>query len=232
VLFVSQEIKEKALISLNTVKKTFFTSAGAFDALKGINLTIDKGEFVSIVGKSGSGKSTLLNMITGIDKPTSGEVVIGEKDIRTMSESRISKWRGTNIGLVFQFFQLIPTLSVIENIMLPMDFCSMYSMSQRKERALSLLAQVGIEDQAHKFPNTLSGGQQQRAAIARALANDPPIVVADEPTGNLDSATSTDIFNIFQELIRCGKTLIIVTHDQDIANRSSRIVKLSDGLIA
>jgi putative ABC transport system ATP-binding protein len=232
VLFMSQEVKVQPLIHLNAVRKTFMTSAGSFEALKDIDLTINKGEFVSIVGKSGSGKSTLLNMITGIDKPTSGEIVIGGNAIQTMSETRMSKWRGSNIGLVFQFFQLIPTLSVIENVMLPMDFCSVYPAPMRKERAMNLLEQVGIKDQAYKFPGTLSGGQQQRAAIARALANDPPIVIADEPTGNLDSATSKDIFNIFGELIRSGKTLVIVTHDQDIANRSSRTVRLADGRIA
>lgn len=229
---MSHELKEQPLINLNAVNKTFITSAGTFDALKDISLSINKSEFVSIVGKSGSGKSTLLNMITGIDKPTTGEVVIGDKAIQTMSENQISKWRGTNVGIVFQFFQLIPTLSVIENVMLPMDFCNRFPISQRRERAMDLLELVGIADQRYKFPNTLSGGQQQRAAIARSLANDPPIVVADEPTGNLDSATSKDIFDIFEGLVCNGKTLIVVTHDQDIASRCSRTIKLADGLIA
>ena len=223
--------QEQTLISLNNVKKTFKTSAGNFYALKGINLTVNKGESVSVVGKSGSGKSTLMNMITGIDKPTSGEILVGEKAVHSMSENQISKWRGVNIGVVFQFFQLLPTLSVIENMMLPMDFCNTFPVSQRKERALNLLKLVGIEDQAYKFPTALSGGQQQRAAIARALANDPPIVLADEPTGNLDSATANDVFGIFNELVNAGKTLIIVTHDQDIANQCSRTIRLADGQI-
>ena len=225
------ESKQQPLINLRNVKKTFKTASGTFDALKGINMTVNKGEFVSVVGKSGSGKSTLMNMITGIDKPTSGEILIGENAIHSMTENKIARWRGINIGFVFQFFQLLPTLSVIENVMLPMDFCNTYPALERKERALSLLKQVGIEDQAYKFPTTLSGGQQQRSAIARALANDPSIVVADEPTGNLDSTTANDIFNIFNELVQSGKTIIIVTHDQDIANKCSRSIQLADGLI-
>lgn len=229
---MNQELKEKSLINLHDVKKTFSSSAGTFVALKGITLTVNKGEFISVVGKSGSGKSTLMNMIAGIDKPSSGEILIGEKAIHSMSENQVSKWRGVNVGVVFQFFQLLPTLSVIENIMLPMDFCNTFPIFQRKERALSLLEQVGIEDQAYKFPTALSGGQQQRAAIARALANDPPIIVADEPTGNLDTATANDVFSIFKELVRADKTLIIVTHDQDIAGRCSRTIKLADGQIA
>jgi len=228
---VHGESKQQPLINLRNVKKTFKTASGTFDALKGINMTVNKGEFVSVVGKSGSGKSTLMNMITGIDKPTSGEILIGENAIHSMTENKIARWRGINIGFVFQFFQLLPTLSVIENVMLPMDFCNTYPALERKERALSLLKQVGIEDQAYKFPTTLSGGQQQRSAIARALANDPSIVVADEPTGNLDSTTANDIFNIFNELVQSGKTIIIVTHDQDIANKCSRSIQLADGLI-
>lgn len=228
---MSIESKYQALLKVQNAKKTFISSAGTFEALKGINLIINPGEFVSIVGKSGSGKSTLMNLIAGIDKPTSGEIFIGEKAIHAMSENQLSKWRGVNVGVVFQFFQLLPTLSVLENVMLPMDFCNTFPLSQRKERALGLLKQVGIVDQAYKFPTALSGGQQQRAAIARALANDPPIILADEPTGNLDSATANDVFGIFTDLVRIGKTLIIVTHDQDIAGRCSRTIKLADGQI-
>lgn len=226
---MSKESTEKALINLNTIKKTFINSAGTFNALKGINLNINKGEFVSVIGKSGSGKTTLMNMIAGIDKPTSGEIFIGDKAIHSMSENEISKWRGKNIGIVFQFFQLLPTLSIIENVMLPMDFCNTFPKAKRKERALNLLKQVGIEDQAYKFPTSLSGGQQQRAAIARALANDPSIIVADEPTGNLDTVTASAVFGIFNDLIQDGKTLIIVTHDQDIASRCTRTIKIVDG---
>lgn len=224
-------LKGQSLINLNSVKKTFTTSQTTFDALKGVSLTINKGEFAAVIGKSGSGKTTLMNMIAGIDNPTSGEIFIGEKAIHTMSENQISKWRGINVGTVFQFFQLLPTLSIIENVMLPMDFCNTFSISERKERAFGLLQQVGIEDQAYKFPTALSGGQQQRAAIARALANDPPIILADEPTGNLDTATANDVFSIFNNLVQSGKTLIIVTHDQDIASRCSRTIKLSDGQV-
>jgi len=228
---LNKELKDQPLIRLNTVKKTFTSSAGEFEALKGISLCINKGEFVSVVGKSGSGKTTLMNMLAGIDRPTSGEVFVGEKAVHSMSGNQISRWRGSNLGIVFQFFQLLPTLSVIENVMLPMDFCNAYPISERKYRAFDLLKQVGIEEQAYKFPASLSGGQQQRAAIARSLANDPPIILADEPTGNLDTTTAKDVLNIFGNLAEKGKTLIIVTHDQDIARQCSRTIKLSDGLV-
>jgi putative ABC transport system ATP-binding protein len=213
------------------LKKDYVTAAGTFEALKGINLTAGKGELIAVTGKSGSGKSTLMNMVAGIDRPTSGEVLVDLKPVHKMSENQIAKWRGRNIGVVFQFFQLLPTLTVLENILLPMDFGNTYPVSGRKKRAMELLGQFGIADQAHKFPTALSGGQQQRTAIARALANDPPIILADEPTGNLDTATANDVFGLFGELVRNGKTVIIVTHDQDIANRCSRIVRLCDGLI-
>lgn len=226
-----KESKKQSLIQLNNVKKSFETSAGTFNALRGITLTINNGEFVSIIGKSGSGKTTLMNMIAGIDKPTSGEVFIENNSLHSMGENQTSKWRGVNIGIVFQFFQLLPTLSVIENLMLPMDFCNTFPISERKERALNLLTQIGIEDQAYKFPTALSGGQQQRVAIARALANDPSIILADEPTGNLDSNTANDVFRIFTDLAQRGKTIIIVTHDKDIANKCSRTIMLADGQV-
>lgn len=228
---MSKELINPSLIRLSNIKKSFITSAGTFDALKGIDLSINKREFVSVIGKSGSGKTTLMNMIAGIDKPTCGEVIIGEKAIHSMTENQISKWRGVNVGIVFQFFQLLPTLSILENVMLPMDFSNTLPTSQRKERAFHLLKQVGIEDQAYKFPMALSGGQQQRSAIARALANDPPLLLADEPTGNLDTNTANDVFRIFNELVQSGKTVIIVTHDRDIASKCSRTVSLADGLI-
>lgn len=228
---MKNETKKPSLIHLSNINKGFVTSAGTFEALKDINLTVNKGEFISVIGKSGSGKTTLMNLIAGIDKPTSGEILVEEKVIHTMSENQISKWRGVNVGVVFQFFQLLPTLSVIENVMLPMDFGKTFRKSIRKERALYLLKQVGIEDQAYKYPSALSGGEQQRTAIARALANDPSIILADEPTGNLDTATADDVFRIFNALVQSGKTVIIVTHDQDIAARCSRTIKLADGRI-
>jgi putative ABC transport system ATP-binding protein len=225
------ETKESTLISIRNLKKDYITAAGTYTALKGINLSAGRGELIAVTGKSGSGKSTLMNMIAGIDRPTSGEVQVDGCQIHTMSENRIAKWRGKNAGVVFQFFQLLPTLTVIENILLPMDFNKIYPSAKRKEKAMELLRQVGIEDQAYKFPTALSGGQQQRTAIARALANNPQIILADEPTGNLDTTTANEVFGLFGELVRNGKTVIIVTHDQDIANRCSRLIRLSDGLI-
>jgi putative ABC transport system ATP-binding protein len=217
------------LIELSQVVKLYQTAAGPFSALKGVDLRVDTGEFVAVVGKSGSGKSTLINMVTGIDRPTSGEVFVADTAIHTMGENRLAAWRGRNIGVIFQFFQLLPTLTVIENVILPMDFCHMYSARERVDRAMDLLAQVEIPEQAHKLPSALSGGQQQRAAIARALANDPPILVADEPTGNLDTKTADSVFRLFERLVDQGKTILMVTHDQDMARRVTRTVILSDG---
>jgi putative ABC transport system ATP-binding protein len=217
------------LIELSQVVKQYQTPAGPFSALKGVDLRVDTGEFVAVVGKSGSGKSTLINMITGIDRPTSGEVLVADTAIHTMGENGLAAWRGRNVGVIFQFFQLLPSLTVIENVILPMDFCHMYSSRERVERAMDLLEQVEIPEQAHKLPSALSGGQQQRAAIARALANDPPILVADEPTGNLDTKTADSIFRLFERLVDQGKTILMVTHDQDMARRVTRTVILSDG---
>ncbi|MCP4164736.1 MAG: ABC transporter ATP-binding protein [Chloroflexi bacterium] len=219
------------LIDMRGVTKAYETAAGSFTALDNIDLQIEAGKFVAIVGKSGSGKSTLLNMLTGIDRPTVGEVGINGTAVTTLTEDQIATWRGRNIGVVFQFFQLMPTLTVIENVMMPMDFCNVYPPLERRERALVLLEQVGVADQADKFPAKLSGGQQQRVAIARALANDPPILVADEPTGNLDSRTADDVLTLFQKLADSGKTVIIVTHERDVASWVSRVVTLTDGRI-
>ncbi len=219
------------LIRLNTIKKVYKTEAGDFLALKGIDLTIDRGEFVGIIGKSGSGKSTMVNMITGIDRPTSGEVWVNGTPIHKFNEGQMAKWRGVNMGVVFQFFQLLPTLTVVENVMLPMDFCNVYNPAERKERAMALLDRMEVAQQANKLPTMISGGQQQRVAIARALANDPPIVVADEPTGNLDSKTANSVFELFEELVAQGKTFLMVTHDDDLAGRLSRIVTITDGQI-
>ncbi len=223
--------EEHRLIDLRQVVKTFETAAGAFTALKGVSLQVDNGEFVAVIGKSGSGKSTLINMLTGIDRPTAGEVLVSGIPVHTLSEGQLAEWRGRNVGVVFQFFQLLPTLSVLENVMLPMDFCNMYKPWERPDRALHLLELVGLADQAHKLPSAISGGQQQRVAIARGLANDPPILVGDEPTGNLDSRTADAIFALFERLVAGGKTIVMVTHDADLARRVTRSVRVADGEI-
>ena len=219
------------LIDLHEVVKTFETPAGKFTALKSVDLHIDEGEFVSIIGKSGSGKSTLINMITGIDRPTAGQVMVGDTAIHTLTEEQIAVWRGCAIGVVFQFFQLLPTLTAIENIMLPMDYGRRYSQVERPERAMQLLDQMGMADYAHELPSALSGGQQQSIAIARALANDPPILAADEPTGNLDSKTAESVFRLFEDLAERGKTILMVTHDNELAKRAQRTVVIADGEI-
>lgn len=217
------------LIRMQQVVKTFHTPAGDFTALKGIDADFHAGEFVSVVGKSGSGKSTLVNMITGIDRPTAGEVEIAGTHIHDLTESERAKWRGRHLGIVFQFYQLLPQLSLLENVMLPMDFCHMYEPEARESRALELLEKVGLADLADTMPAAVSGGQQQSAAIARALANDPPIIVADEPTGNLDSKAADAIYGIFEGLVQQGKTIVMVTHDTTLAERASRSLLLSDG---
>ncbi len=222
---------QHGLIELCGVDKSYKTAVGDYPALRNIDLQIHAGEFVSVIGKSGSGKTTLINMITGIDRPTSGEVWVNGTAVHALRESQMARWRGKNLGIVFQFFQLLPIISVIENVMLPMDFCNSYPVRQRTERALHLLDLVGLADHAYKLPTALSGGQQQRVAIARALANDPPIVIADEPTGNLDSKTAEAVFALFNELIAQGKTIIIVTHDSDLAKRTNRTALIADGEI-
>ncbi|MBI5928329.1 MAG: ABC transporter ATP-binding protein [Chloroflexi bacterium] len=219
------------LVQLNQVTKTYETSAGNFVALKAIDLSVQVGEFAAVIGKSGSGKSTLLNIITGIDRVTSGEVFVNGEALHNLSENQLAIWRGQTVGIIFQFFQLLPTLTVIENVMLPMDFLGNLSGKQRKTRALELLALVDMESQAYKLPNALSGGQQQRAAIARALANDPPVIVADEPTGNLDSHTSEAILEVFRALRREGKTILMVTHEHEVTKWVDRIITLADGEI-
>jgi len=215
---------------MHGIVKTFKNAAGEFIVLKGVDLTINRGEFVSIVGKSGSGKSTLLNMITGIDHPTDGRVVIGGTDIYTnVSESQRSKWRGRNLGIVFQFFQLLPMLTLLENVMLSMDFADMYDFDERPKRAMEMLKMVGLEEFANKLPVLVSTGQQQLAAIARALACDPPLLVADEPTGNLDTKSANVIIDLFEELSRRGKTVVMVTHDPSLTSRTTRNIIIADG---
>jgi ABC-type lipoprotein export system ATPase subunit len=222
---------DRPLIDLHEIDKFYKTAVGDFPALKKVNLHIEAGEFVSIIGKSGSGKSTLLNMITGIDRPTTGEVYVNDTAVHELNENRMARWRGKNLGIVFQFFQLLPTISIVENIMLPMDFCRTYPMREREKRAMELLDLVELADHAYKLPTALSGGQQQRVAIARALANDPPIVIADEPTGNLDSKTADSVFQLFNDLVAQGKTIIVVTHDSGLAKRTNRTALIADGEI-
>ena len=223
------EEREPSFIEMRQIVKVFHTSAGEFTALKGIDADFSRGEFVSVVGKSGSGKSTLVNMLAGIDHPTSGTVRIANTYVHTLNESQMARWRGRNLGIVFQFYQLLPMLSLLENTMLPMDFGAMYAPAERPARAMELLDRVGLADQAQQMPASLSGGQQQRAAIARALANDPPLIVADEPTGNLDSRAADRVFQVFEELAQQGKTIIMVTHDSGLAQRTGRMVLLADG---
>ncbi len=220
------------IIDLRQVVKTYQTPSQSFTALQDLSLCIQTGEFVAVVGKSGSGKTTLLNLLAGIDRPTSGIVSVAGTELHTLSESELAEWRGRTIGLVFQFFQLLPTLTIVENVMLPMDFVEAVPSTKRRARALELLERVGIADQADKLPVTLSGGQQQRAAIARALANDPPILMADEPTGNLDEATRKSVLDLFAKLNEDGRTLIVVTHERDISDYTDRQVTLVDGRVA
>ena len=225
------ETADRSMIDLRNVDKYYKTAVGDYRALTDVDLQIGAGEFVSIIGKSGSGKTTLLNMITGIDRPSNGEVWVNDTPVHELNENQMARWRGKNLGVVFQFFQLLPMISVIENIMLPMDFCRMYTHPERRKRAMELLDLVELADHAHKLPTALSGGQQQRVAIARALANDPPVIIADEPTGNLDSKTAESVFALFNSLVEKGKTIIIVTHDSAMAKRTHRTALIADGEI-
>jgi putative ABC transport system ATP-binding protein len=220
------------LIDLYQIRKAYRTPAGDFNALQGIDLHVAQGEFVAIVGKSGAGKSTLINMITGIDRPTAGEICVASQSVHEMNEDQVATWRGRNVGVILQSFQLLPMLTCAQNVMLPMDFANLYrSPRERGERALHLLEQVGIPEQADKLPSAVSGGQRQRVAIARALANEPMFLAADEPTGNLDSKTADAVFRVFEGLVTEGKTIVMVTHDRDLASRVNRVVQLADGQI-
>jgi putative ABC transport system ATP-binding protein len=219
------------VIDLRDVTKVYQVDHRDVTVLKGITLRVHAGEFVGVLGPSGSGKSTLLNMVTGIDRPTSGEVIVGGEPIHLLSQNQLARWRGRNVGVIFQFFQLVPTLTIVENVMLPMDFCGVYRPYERVGRAVRLLEEVGIVAHATKLPSSLSGGEQQRAAIARALANDPPIVVADEPTGNLDSKTAAAVLDLFADLTSQGKTIVMVTHDLQVARRVTSTVMLRDGAL-
>ena len=219
------------LISLRGVTKTYMTGDLAFTALKGVDLSVGAGEFVGVVGPSGSGKSTLLNVVAGIDRPTEGHVVVGDVEVSGLSENHAARWRGRNIGVVFQFFQLLPALSLADNVALPMDFCNVHARRDRPRIARDLLDRVGLADHADKLPSEVSGGQQQRAAIARALANDAPIILGDEPTGNLDSESASSMMDLFDDLVRSGRTILMVTHDRDLAQRIGRIVVVRDGAL-
>lgn len=218
-----------SIVSLKSIGKTYDTPVGPFAALAGIDLDLEAGAFLAVVGKSGSGKTTLANLLTGIDSATSGEIRFGNVLLNGKSEEELTAWRGRNVGVVFQFFQLLPTMTVIENVMLPMDFCKVGRLQDRRPRALALLEKLGIAEQADKLPADLSGGQQQRAAIARALANDPPLLVADEPTGNLDSRTTTEVMDLFRSLTEEGRTVVMVTHERDLATYFTDTIELADG---
>jgi putative ABC transport system ATP-binding protein len=220
----------KPLVLLENVEKVFKTKAGPFKALRGVDLQVERGEFVAIVGPSGSGKSTLINMITGIDRPTTGEVHVAGERLTRMNEGQVARWRGRNVGVVFQFFQLLPTLTVLENVMMPMNYCGTFK-GQRRERALELMELVGVPETAHKYPSQISGGQQQRAAIARALVNDPQLIVGDEPTGNLDTVSAGLVFALFEDLVEQGKTIIMVTHDWELAGSIPRVEEVRGGLL-
>jgi putative ABC transport system ATP-binding protein len=222
---------DTALVELRQVVKTYRSSAGTFTALKGVDLRVESGAFVSIIGKSGSGKSTLINVITGIDKPTSGEVIVDGAAVHNLNEEQIALWRGRSVGVIFQFFQLLPTLTAVENILLAMDYGGHYSRTERAGQAMRLLERVGMAEHAHHLPSALSGGQQQCVAIARALANDPVLLTADEPTGNLDSKSTEMVFRLFETLAASGKTILMVTHDNELAARAQRTIRIVDGRI-
>ncbi len=228
---MSATLPATPLISVKDVVKRFPVGDTEITILKGISFAMQPGEFVSIVGPSGNGKSTLLNMITGIDHPSEGDVIVAGNHINRMDEDALARWRGINCGIIFQFFQMLPALTLLNNVILPMDLANRYPSRQRRERAMHLLELVGLADQAHKLPGMVSGGQQQRAAIARALANDPPLLVADEPTGNLDTAAARVVFDLFHRLVEEGKTLLMVTHDKDLARQVPRKIEIRDGRI-
>jgi len=222
---------EQNIVDLRSVSKSYRAAEQSVQVLSDVTLRVNAGEFVAIVGPSGNGKSTLLNMVTGIDRPTSGEVFVSGAAIHDMGENELAFWRGRHLGIVFQFFQLLPALNLLQNVILPMDFTGALPVRERRDRALHLMELVGIADQAKRLPSAVSGGQQQRAAIARALANDPPLIVADEPTGNLDARTSDDVFRLFENLVGQGKTLIVVTHDGELACNVPRRIEIRDGVI-
>lgn len=218
-------------VRVRNLTKTYDTPAGPLNVLRGVDIDLHRGDFISFVGPSGSGKTTFLNMVTGIDTPTAGSVLISEVDVVNASQKKLTKWRGRNIGIVFQFFQLLPTITVLQNVMMPMDFCNVHKSRERREKAMQLLERFDVAEQAHKTPDMLSGGQQQRVAIARALANDPPLIIGDEPTGNLDRVSAGVVFDTFFELQESGHTVVIVTHDRELAKNVPKKLTISDGLL-
>ena len=228
---IGQNKKTTAIIELNDVTKIYQTAAGGFPALNRVSASFKAGEFAGIIGKSGAGKSTLVNMITGVDHLNAGEIWVDQVPVHSLDEDQMALWRGKNVGVVYQSFELMPTLSLVDNILLPMDFCDLYKPRESQDRAMHLLEMVELEDHAFKVPSAVSGGQRQRAAIARALANDPDVIVADEPTGNLDSATAETIFEVFENLVDAGKTIIMVTHDQNLSSRFTHLLNIADGQI-
>jgi putative ABC transport system ATP-binding protein len=229
----SKAKESKEIVELKNIVKSFPVGDDEITILHDISLDIQQGEFVSIVGPSGNGKSTLLNMVTGIDRPSDGEVIVTGRPVHAMSENELAKWRGQEVGIIFQFFQMLPSLSLLQNVVLPMEFAKKFSRAERRERAMGLLEMVGLADQANKLPSMVSGGQQQRAAIARALATDPPLLIADEPTGNLDAQTAGQVFDLFMRLIEeQGKTMLMVTHDKELADRIPRKIEIVNGRIA
>jgi putative ABC transport system ATP-binding protein len=217
------------IIRMSNVRKAYQVAGNDFPALKGITLEVYPGEFLGIIGKSGAGKTTLINMLTGVDHLTSGEVWVEDTPIHKLNENQLALWRGRKLGIIYQSFYLMPSLSILKNVLLPMDFCGLYQGQKSVDKALYLLRQVEMEENAYKLPSQVSGGQNQRAAIARAMANDPSIIVADEPTGRLDSITAETIFRFFMLLVSQGKTIIMVTHDQGLARRMSRVIQIVDG---
>jgi len=221
----------ESFIQTQNLIKTYETPAGPLNVLRGLDMEIGKGEFIALVGSSGGGKTTFLNMLTGVDKPTSGMVFVDGVDVANTSERKLTRWRGRNVGIVFQFFQLLPTLTVLENVIMPMDFCNVHKPKERRDKAMSLLERFDVVDQAHKTPDMLSGGQQQRVAIARALANDPPLVIGDEPTGNLDRMSAAVVFDTFYEMQEQGHTIIVVTHDREVVRDVPNVLTLQDGLV-
>lgn len=222
---------QSPLIKIDHLVKTYQTGAGPFDALRSINLVVGRGEYVGVIGKSGAGKTTLVNMISGVDSITAGQVFVNGTAVHTLNEDQLTKWRGTTIGVIYQSFNLLPMLSLRDNITLAMDFCGNYKRGESEARAMDLLDLVELKEHAHKPPAYISGGQKQRVAIARALANDPDLVLADEPTGRLDSVTSDTIFKVFDDLVSQGKTILMVSHERSLANRVDRVIELADGKI-